>query len=190
MSLPALATLPATLDPLARRAEQSLQAAFAELSADAAARFALWSGARQETLRRVTAASDFVVQQALRDPQMLLELAESGELERALQAGELRAQLAAQLLECESEDELGRRLRRFRNRQQLRIIWRDISRQADLIETCRDLSELADSCIDLAYHWLYPQHCAQFGTPLGRRTGQAQHMVIVPSARRQRVERV
>ncbi|KFX71412.1 bifunctional glutamine-synthetase adenylyltransferase/deadenyltransferase [Pseudomonas taeanensis MS-3] len=179
MSLPALATLPATLDFLALRAEQTLQAAFAELSTDAAARFAAWAGSRQETLRRVTAASDFVVQQALRDPQMLLELAESGELERPLQAGELRAQLAAQLLECEGEDELGRRLRRFRNRQQLRIIWRDISRQADLIETCRDLSDLADSCIDLAYHWLYPQHCAQFGTPIGRRTGQAQHMVIL-----------
>ncbi|TWC41377.1 glutamate-ammonia-ligase adenylyltransferase [Pseudomonas sp. SJZ079] len=179
MSLPALATLPATLDSLALRAEQSLQTAFAELSADAAARFAVWSGSRQETLRRVAAASDFVVQQSLRDPQMLLQLADSGELERSLQAGELRAQLAAQLLECEGEDELGRRLRRFRNRQQLRIIWRDISRQADLVETCRDLSELADSCIDLAYHWLYPQHCAQFGTPIGRRTGQAQHMVIL-----------
>ena len=179
MSLPALATLPATLDSLALRAEQSLQAAFAELSPDVAARFSAWTGSRQETLRRVAAASDFVVQQALRDPQMLLQLADSGELERSLQAGELRAQLVAQLLECEGEDELGRRLRRFRNRQQLRIIWRDISRQADLVETCRDLSELADSCIDLAYHWLYPQHCAQFGTPIGRRTGQAQHMVIL-----------
>src|SRR3990167_2828180 len=179
MSLPVLASLPATLAPLALRAEQSLQAAFAECSAAAAADFAAWPSARREVLRRVAAASDFVVEQARRDPQMLLELAACGELERALQAGELRGQLAAALLDCADEDELGRRLRRFRNRQQVRIIWRDIGRQADLIETCRDLSELADACIDLAYHWLYPRHCTQFGTPIGRRSGQAQHLVVL-----------
>ena len=179
MSLPALASLPAALDPLALRAEQSLQQAFEQLSAAAAAQFSAWPAARRETLRRVGAASDFVVQQGLRDPQMLLELAACGELERALGAGELRGQLLEALRECAHEEELGRRLRRFRNRQQLRIIWRDISRQADLIETCRDLSDLADACIDLAYHWLYPQHCAQFGTPVGRRSGEPQHMVIL-----------
>ncbi|MDM8348414.1 bifunctional [glutamate--ammonia ligase]-adenylyl-L-tyrosine phosphorylase/[glutamate--ammonia-ligase] adenylyltransferase [Pseudomonas sp. sp1636] len=179
MSLPVLASLPATLAPLALRAEQSLQAAFAEHSAAAAAAFAAWPSARREVLRRVAASSDFVVEQARRDPQMLLGLGDCGELERPLRAGELRAQLAAALLDCADEDELGRRLRRFRNRQQLRIIWRDISRQADLIETCRDLSTLADACIDLAYRWLYPQHCAQFGTPMGRRSGQAQHMVVL-----------
>ncbi|MGB4073758.1 bifunctional [glutamate--ammonia ligase]-adenylyl-L-tyrosine phosphorylase/[glutamate--ammonia-ligase] adenylyltransferase [Pseudomonas sp.] len=179
MSLPALASLPAALAPLALRAEQSLQQAFAELSAAAAEQFAAWPAARCELLQRVGAASDFVVQQGARDPQMLLDLAASGELERALRAGELRGQLAQALAECADDDELGRRLRRFRNRQQLRIIWRDISRQADLIETCRDLSELADACIDQAYHWLYPRHCAQFGTPLGRRTGEPQHMVVL-----------
>ncbi|MNQ49355.1 Glutamate-ammonia-ligase adenylyltransferase [compost metagenome] len=179
MSLPALASLPATLAPLALRAEQSLQLACAECSAAAAAEFAAWPSARREVLRRVAAASDFVVEQARRDPQMLLGLAACGELERPLQAGELRGQLAEALRDCADEDELGRRLRRFRNRQQLRIIWRDISRQADLIETCRDLSDLADACIDLAYHWLYPRHCAQFGTPIGRRSGQAQHMVVL-----------
>ncbi len=179
MSLPVLASLPAVLEPLALRAEQSVQQAVDALSSEAPAQFAAWPAERRALLRRVGAASDFVVQQGLRDPQMLLELAASGELERPLQAGEMRAQLAERLAECGDEDELARRLRRFRNRQQLRIIWRDLSRQADLIETCRDLSEMADICIDLAYHWLYPKHCAQFGTPIGRRSGEPQHMVIL-----------
>ncbi|SDG58973.1 glutamate-ammonia-ligase adenylyltransferase [Pseudomonas benzenivorans] len=179
MSLPALAPLPATLEALGPSAEQSLQAAFAGLSAEAAVRFAAWPGARREALRRVCVASDFVLQQGLRDPSMFLALAECGELERSLQAGELRGQLAQALADCADEEELGRRLRRFRNRQQLRIIWRDINRQADLGETCGDLSDLADACIDLAYHWLYPRHCTQFGTPIGRRSGQAQHLVIL-----------
>ncbi|MEX6501440.1 bifunctional [glutamate--ammonia ligase]-adenylyl-L-tyrosine phosphorylase/[glutamate--ammonia-ligase] adenylyltransferase [Pseudomonas zhanjiangensis] len=179
MSLPALACLPAVLEPLAVAAEQSLQGAFAQLSAAAVQAFLAWPEERRSALRRVAAASDFVLQQALRDPQMLLDLAGSGELERSLQAGELRGQLAQVLADCDSEDELGRRLRRYRNRQQLRIIWRDLGRLADLKETCGDLSDLADACIDLGYHWLYPHHCAQFGTPIGRRSGQAQHMVIL-----------
>ena len=179
MSLPALACLPDALQPLALRAEESLQQACAALSEAALAQFNAWPLARREDLRRVGAASDFVVQQGLRDPQMLLDLAASGELERSLGSGEMRQQLRDWLAECVDEDELSRRLRRFRNRQQLRIIWRDISRQADLIETCRDLSELADICIDLAYHWLYPRLCEQFGTPIGRRSGTPQHLVIL-----------
>lgn len=42
-----------------------------------------------------------------------------------------------------------------RTRQQLRIIWRDLTRRAALAETCRDLSGLADACIDLACEWLH-----------------------------------
>ncbi|SDF88604.1 bifunctional [glutamate--ammonia ligase]-adenylyl-L-tyrosine phosphorylase/[glutamate--ammonia-ligase] adenylyltransferase [Phytopseudomonas seleniipraecipitans] len=179
MSLPALVSLPAILAPLAQRAEQSLHQALHELSAQAAADFAAWPPLLKEQLQRVAAASDFVTQQGVRDPQMLLYLAASGELERRLAPGELREQLAQLLSECDDENDLARSLRRFRNRQQLRIIWRDVSRQADLVETCRDLSDLADACIDLAYHWLYPRHCEQFGTPVGRRTGEAQHMVIL-----------
>ncbi|UUY09932.1 bifunctional [glutamate--ammonia ligase]-adenylyl-L-tyrosine phosphorylase/[glutamate--ammonia-ligase] adenylyltransferase [Pseudomonas sp. J452] len=165
MSLPPLAALPAQLQPLADRARSVLPES--------------WPTIRQETLQRVCACSDFVYEQAVRDAQLLPALADSGELERAFTPGELRGQLQALLDDCGDEDELGRRLRRFRNRQQVRIVWRDISRQADLAETCRDLSDLADACIDLAYHWLYPRHCEQFGMPIGRRSGEAQHMVIL-----------
>lgn len=178
MSLPLLVELPPSLSALAERAEQSLQAALAERDG-LVERVAAWPQARRMAWQQVSALSDFVAEQARRDPQMFVALADSGELERSLAPGELRQQLEAQLAECADEDALGRCLRRFRNRQQLRIIWRDFSRQAALAETCRDLSDLADACIDLAYHWLYPRHCAQFGTPVGRRSGQAQHMVIL-----------
>ncbi|WP_134676059.1 bifunctional [glutamate--ammonia ligase]-adenylyl-L-tyrosine phosphorylase/[glutamate--ammonia-ligase] adenylyltransferase [Ectopseudomonas khazarica] len=178
MSLPLLVELPPSLIALSERAEQSLQTALAEHEG-LSARFAAWPQARHDAWRQVAALSDFVAEQAQRDPQMFSALAESGELERSLAPGELRQQLQALLADCADEEALGRCLRRFRSRQQLRIIWRDFSRQAALGETCRDLSDLADACIDLAYHWLYPRHCEQFGTPAGRRSGQAQHMVIL-----------
>ncbi|HCP54013.1 MULTISPECIES: bifunctional [glutamate--ammonia ligase]-adenylyl-L-tyrosine phosphorylase/[glutamate--ammonia-ligase] adenylyltransferase [Pseudomonas] len=179
MSLPVLVSLPVSLQSVALAAEQSMRTAVAELGDSALAQFAAWPAERLEALRRVMAASDFVLQQSLRDPQMLLQLADDGELERRKAGGEMRQQLQDWLADCASEDDLGSRLRRFRARQQVRIIWRDISRQADLKETCADLSDMADACIDLAYQWLYVGHCDQFGTPIGRRTGQAQHMVIL-----------
>ena len=176
MSLPSLTALPAELHGLVAHARQTFLACLDEAGQQA---LAAWPAERRQALERVFGASDFVAEQAARAPQMFLELAASGELERRLAAGELRDQLAAALEGCDSEEELARRLRRFRNRQQSRIIWRDVNRVADLTETCRDLSDLADACIDLAYQWLYAQLCAQSGTPIGRRSGEAQHLVIL-----------
>lgn len=179
MNLPSLVGLPNSLQPFVLRAEQSFRAALSALGPDAGAQFDAWPADRHEAFKRVVGASDFVSEQALRDAQMLLALAASGELERPLQPGELREQMAAALAQCNDEAQLGQTLRRLRNRQQVRIIWRDVNRLADLAQTCKDLSDLADASIDLTYNWLYPRHCEQFGTPKGRRSGEAQHMVVL-----------
>ncbi|WP_426142366.1 bifunctional [glutamate--ammonia ligase]-adenylyl-L-tyrosine phosphorylase/[glutamate--ammonia-ligase] adenylyltransferase [Pseudomonas sp. DWP3-1-2] len=179
MSLPSLADLPALLLPLVTRAQQSFRTSIGDLPEGCAALFDAWPESRRHAFDRVCAASDFVAEQSCRDPRMLLELADSGELERRFEPGELREQIARALTDASTEEELGRNLRRQRTRQQVRIIWRDLTRQADLVETCRDLSEMADGCIDLAYRWLYERHCQQFGTPTGRRSGEAQPMVIL-----------
>ncbi|MBU3056380.1 bifunctional [glutamate--ammonia ligase]-adenylyl-L-tyrosine phosphorylase/[glutamate--ammonia-ligase] adenylyltransferase [Pseudomonas indica] len=179
MSLPSPVDLPASLLPLADRAERSFQAAVEALGAEVAGYFSAWPEARRQDFRRVCANSEFVAEQALRDPEMLLALAEAGELGRSLNPGELRQQLVETLDGCVDENELARRLRRYRTRQQVRIIWRDITRRADLKETCRDLSDLADAGIDLAYRWLYEQLSAQSGVPTGARSGTPQHMVIL-----------
>ncbi|WP_447753983.1 bifunctional [glutamate--ammonia ligase]-adenylyl-L-tyrosine phosphorylase/[glutamate--ammonia-ligase] adenylyltransferase [Pseudomonas nicosulfuronedens] len=179
MSLPSLAALPATLKPLAERAEQNFRTAIAAFSLEQIASFDSWSDERHADFARVTAGSDFVAEQVQRDPAFLLELAATGELERSLQPGEMGAQLEVWLSECADEDELGRRLRRFRRRHQVRIIWRDLSRRSDLAGTCRDLSDLADACIDQSLGWLYQRHCQQFGVPIGNRSGLPQKMIVL-----------
>ena len=177
MSLPSLAPIPTLLLPLVTRAKQSWRAAVAGLDSE----WALddWSAERWVAFNRVSAASDFFIEQALRDPLMLLELAGFGELDRSFAPGELCGQISAAVQQAHTDDELGRVLRRQRTRQQVRIIWRDLTRQADLIETCRDLSDMADASIDQAYRWLYERHCQQFGTPIGQRSGEPQPMVIL-----------
>ncbi|MBD7978620.1 bifunctional [glutamate--ammonia ligase]-adenylyl-L-tyrosine phosphorylase/[glutamate--ammonia-ligase] adenylyltransferase [Serpens gallinarum] len=175
MSLPSLVAIPVALEPLAERGRAALLAKAEELGQGTEG----WPAERWQAFARACVASDFVAEQASRDAAGFLALAESGELERTLRPGEMRTQLQAWLADCTQEEELSRTLRRFRNRQQLRIIWRDVNRLADLAETCRDLSDLADACIDLAYQWLYPRHCEQFGTPTGRRSGASQQMIIL-----------
>ncbi|MCU0090622.1 bifunctional [glutamate--ammonia ligase]-adenylyl-L-tyrosine phosphorylase/[glutamate--ammonia-ligase] adenylyltransferase [Pseudomonas koreensis] len=177
MTLPALAELPAILLPLVSRSEQSFRAAVAQLEDDHG--FSSWTPERWAQFARVSAASDFVIEQSVRDPLMLLSLVQSGELDRPFAKGELCAQIAAAVSLAQTEDELGRALRRQRTRHQVRIIWRDLNRQADLVQTCRDLSDMADASIDQAYQWLYRRHCDQFGTPTGRRSGEPQQMVIL-----------
>src|SRR5690606_11122592 len=123
MSLPLLVELPSSLISQAERAEQSLQTALAEHDAPAG-RVAAWPQERRDAWRQVSALSDFVAEQARRDPQLFVALADSGELERSLAPGELRQQLEVQVADCADADALGRCLRRFRIRQQLRILWR------------------------------------------------------------------
>ncbi|WP_130903943.1 bifunctional [glutamate--ammonia ligase]-adenylyl-L-tyrosine phosphorylase/[glutamate--ammonia-ligase] adenylyltransferase [Pseudomonas sp. Sample_22] len=177
MSLPTLAELPAILMPLVTRAEQSFRAAVDALDDDHG--LSTWTSERWAQFARVTAASDFVIEQSVRDPLMLLELVQSGELDRSFSPGELCAQIAAAANAAETDDQLGRALRRQRTRHQVRIIWRDLTRQADLVQTCRDLSDMADASIDQAYQWLYARHCQQFGVPTGRRSGEPQQMVVL-----------
>ncbi|MFJ2330490.1 bifunctional [glutamate--ammonia ligase]-adenylyl-L-tyrosine phosphorylase/[glutamate--ammonia-ligase] adenylyltransferase [Pseudomonas helleri] len=177
MSLPSLAAIPSLLLPLASRAEQSWRSAVAGLEGESG--LDEWSSERWSDFARVSAASDFFIEQVLRDPLMLLELVSWGELDRSFAPGELCGQIAEAAQQAQTDEELGRALRRQRTRQQVRIIWRDLTRQADLIETCRDLSDMADASIDQAYRWLYERHCQQFGTPIGHRSGEPQPMVIL-----------
>jgi len=132
----------------------------------------------EQQLPQVLAGSDYVAEQLRRDPQLAWQLQEEQRLHRPLQEGEMRRLLQQALAGLASEEELAQRLRRFRQAQQVRIIWRDLTRQAPLAETTRDLSDMADACIDEAYQWLYVQTCASLGEPRSA-AGKPQHMVVL-----------
>ena len=102
MSLPSLVpiseTVPAILQSLVSRAEQSFRAAVACLDDDHG--LSAWTPQRWEAFNRIAAASDFVIEQSVRDPVMLLELVRSGELDRSLAPGEMCAQIGAGKAGC------------------------------------------------------------------------------------------
>ena len=126
----------------------------------------------------VWAGSDYVAQTCLRNPRLLASLHGAGVLERALEAGEMAAELDRELAEIADEDALGRVLRRFRHRQLVRIIWRDLSGTALLDETLEDLSELADVCIRASLDRLHAWAAAKSGEPRSA-DGSAQRLVVL-----------
>ena len=76
-------------------------------------------------------ASDFVAQSSLREPEMVLALLKEGLLDTPYQPGGMAAALDALLADVADEAQLSSLLRRFRRKQMVRIIWRDICRQFD-----------------------------------------------------------
>jgi glutamate-ammonia-ligase adenylyltransferase len=122
----------------------------------------------------VLVGSDYVATQLLRRPDLLQELLERGDLARDYSANHYREQLAALLAQVSDEAGLHRCLRQFRQREMVRIIWRDLTRQADMRRTTLELSWLADTCIDLALEKLYQEACDKWGTPHSRPDAQGQ----------------
>ncbi len=115
-------------------------------------------------LPRVFACSDFVATTCERHPDLLVDLA-AGDLHAKYSLDAYQARLAARLASVENETGLLRELRRFRRREMVRIVWRDIAGHAQLMDTTRDLSHLAEVCIEGALEKLYAWQCERYGTP-------------------------
>ncbi len=128
-----------------------------------------------EQLRWVWAGSEFVAQTCIQFPELLRTLVASGELLTSRSDDGVPAELQA----YESEKLLHSGLRKFRRRQMLRIIWRDLTRLADTMETTGDMSWLADVTIKAALDFLYAMLAERWGTPLGAESGQPQELVVL-----------
>jgi glutamate-ammonia-ligase adenylyltransferase len=160
--IPPWSQLPALLqEPAANRWHSFLEAARkarARVPADAAF---------QACSCRVFAASDFVADTCTRRPQLLTELLDCGELLADSWPQVLGQRVAARIDACHDEHQLKKVLRRVRQREILRIAWRDLAGWAALPETLEDLSELADACIVAALSKLAAWQAAETPAPLG-----------------------
>ncbi|HHX81659.1 MAG TPA: hypothetical protein GX696_01585, partial [Pseudomonadaceae bacterium] len=137
-------------------------------------------------LTRLWAASDYAADLCIEQPALLQDLLQSGELELPRRnADEHLTNTLQRLLperhDCPPDkrrDQLKRELRLYRKREMLRIIWRDISGRAALLDTCRELSLLADTCIHHALAELTPLVESMHGLPLDA-AGNVQELIIL-----------
>jgi len=114
----------------------------------------------------VFAFSDFVCSSCLKTPAMLLQLYQSGDLDRTYPQEHYARHLGLELTGATDENDLMKRLRLFRRREMVRIAWRDLHTAANLHETLSDLSRLADACLDEALSFLHETLCKEMGRPV------------------------
>lgn len=125
---------------------------------------------------QVWCSSEFISNSCTRNPALLTGLIESGELESVYDDQTYRNKVES--LAAIDEADLMTKLRRLRQREMVRIAWRDLAGWADLNETLMDLSLLADACIQYALDFLYRQACELRGTPL-LADGSPQQIVVL-----------
>jgi glutamate-ammonia-ligase adenylyltransferase len=120
------------------------------------------------SLLRVWACSDFVSEACIRDPAVLFDQLADGCLLGDYAPGEHQRKLAAELGGVKDARALERVLREFRNREMVRIAWRDLAGWAPLEEVLLDLSGLADACISNALGFLGKQLAKEAGFKAGK----------------------
>jgi [glutamine synthetase] adenylyltransferase / [glutamine synthetase]-adenylyl-L-tyrosine phosphorylase len=129
-------------------------------------------------LQRVFAFSDFVAQNCIRDPALISDLFESGDLQKCYSKNDYNRRLKKVLVNVPDEAGLIHLLRIYRRREMIRIAFRDLSGRGDLAETISDLSNLADACLKQALSILHNWLCAKFGVPAAK-DGTRQKLVIL-----------
>lgn len=130
-------------------------------------------------LGTVWGCSPFVVDSCLLRLELFRDLLESGDLDSGYGPDDYHQRLSAALADAASEAEMQRVLRQFRRREMVRILWRDFTRSAALLETTGDMTRLAEACIQCTLDILHPQLCESFGTPMGKTSGQPQQLVVL-----------
>lgn len=121
-------------------------------------------------LERVSNQSEFFADFINRDAG--IELLDSGDLEKS------RTQFSISLSHSLTLEDFDLSLRAIRNREMARIIFRDQTRRADLVETTRDLSWLADEALERALLYHYAYLTRDWGVPKDSE-GRAQQLCVL-----------
>ncbi|MBF0468342.1 MAG: hypothetical protein HQK61_05595, partial [Desulfamplus sp.] len=127
---------------------------------------------------QVTLFSEFVASSIIKNPSILVDLVESGDLERSYDAGEYRLRLELQTKNTKDDIQLKSVLGRVREREMVRIAWQDLTAKATLEQTLKDLSGLAEACVDKAISFIYDKLCFTYGTPLDNH-GNVQKIIVL-----------
>ncbi|MFZ2508007.1 MAG: bifunctional [glutamate--ammonia ligase]-adenylyl-L-tyrosine phosphorylase/[glutamate--ammonia-ligase] adenylyltransferase [Steroidobacteraceae bacterium] len=136
------------------------------------------AGVSAADLRKVIAASEFVAEAVAREPTLLAQLAETGELHHPRRAGDIGRLVALAAQAGADEKPFMDGLRRLRRREMVRIAWRDLSGAAPLVEVLGELSDLADAAIAGAVSFAQQSLAMRHGVPRSS-TGVAQELVVL-----------
>ncbi len=116
-------------------------------------------------ITKLVAVSEFAANLIIREWPWNLSIRDSGAFQRPPDIRELQAFTAEVSASADEVGGMKRRLRRFRNRWLLQVLWTDVSGTASLAETLKALTDLADEMIPAAASYASMQLQRRFGIP-------------------------
>jgi glutamate-ammonia-ligase adenylyltransferase len=131
----------------------------------------------RDALPGVLAGSDFVCNSLARDVGLARWLIDGAALTRPLARGEMAQRLAAEIAEPDLAGFMAA-LRRQREREMVRIAWRDLAGWATLNETLADTSAFADAAIQAAVDYASLDLARTYGEPLNT-AGERQEFIVL-----------
>ena len=131
-----------------------------------------------DELPRIWACSPFVALQCQQSPTLLSELLTGDRLYRRAGTGAFLERLQRLCAGTGDEAALMAALRHNRNREMVRIAWRDLAGHASLVETMADLSALADASLNVALDWLHADLARRHGEPFDAQ-GKPQRLAVI-----------
>ncbi|PIP39202.1 MAG: bifunctional [glutamate--ammonia ligase]-adenylyl-L-tyrosine phosphorylase/[glutamate--ammonia-ligase] adenylyltransferase [Desulfobacterales bacterium CG23_combo_of_CG06-09_8_20_14_all_51_8] len=131
-----------------------------------------------ETTQKLFVFSNFLARRCALTPEVLLDLMDSGESHRSRDAGAFEERIAGQCKDAGDMGALSVKLRHIRQREMVRIAFRELAGWSTLTETMADLSALADACLETALSALYKWMVADYGLPAGK-NGEAQRLSVI-----------
>lgn len=123
--------------------------------------------------------STFLANIACRNPEYLHQLWDAADLATAHTRADMLSSLHDDLKDYEDFSALCRKLRQFRKRAILRIALRDIFIHAPLPEVARELSDLANACLEVAVNATHAELAQRFGPPIEDATQREATFVIL-----------
>lgn len=143
---------------------------------------ALWQSltpAQQQQAQRVLSLSDYVADSLPRDAAYFSQLISSDAILQPLSRDQISSTLSDLSAEAKTEDEWQVAVRKLRRRAMVHIIWRDLLRQANTLETTRALSDLADECVSRSIEFIGGILAQRHGQPMGKKSGEQQHLHVL-----------
>ena len=131
-----------------------------------------------DSASQVLIGSDYVCQWGERYAERAQALIASGDIHISYDEQGYQQRLARVLENVADETHLQQQLRYFRQREMVRIIWRDLAGWADLAETVRELSAMADTSVRESLALLHQWQCRDLGVPCNDE-GEAQELVVL-----------
>jgi glutamate-ammonia-ligase adenylyltransferase len=89
------------------------------------------------------------------------------------------ASVASAMLAFHDEAALARAVRQLRKQVMVKLVFRDLNGLGDLHEVMQTMTALAEIVLQQAQRCLMQSLCAQFGTPLGAASHEAQQMLVI-----------